>query len=85
MAQRRNPYVHPAPEKGMLNQAGNDGWSFDEYDDEGKERPRIVLPGEDRLSHEDRAKLAESRFGDLLEQAEGGPEKGREDEEAPKP
>lgn len=34
MAYRRNnPYVHPDPDKGMLNQVGNDGYSFDERDD----------------------------------------------------
>ena len=42
----KNPYVHPDPDKGMLNQASNDGWSFDEYDDEDKPTPKIVKPGE---------------------------------------
>lgn len=57
----RNPYVHPDADKGMLNQAGNDGYSFDERDDpEPAPVPDFGAAGDVRRKADGR------RFADLF-------------------
>jgi hypothetical protein len=51
-----NPFVHPDPSRGMLNRAGNDGWSFDEYDKDDDTPVEVVTP-------DDRAKRVTEELG----------------------
>lgn len=57
----KNPFVHSDEKNHMLNTAGNDGWSFDEKDDDYEESEEKVVitpavekpktPLEDWLAH----------------------------------
>lgn len=55
----RNPYVHPNAGKRMLNQAGNDGYSFDERDDPEPESDLGSAHGDGRMP-------LDRRFEDLF-------------------
>lgn len=55
----RNPYVHPDAGRRMLNQAGNDGYSFDERDDPEP----VLVPGSGRDGGHD---AAGRRFEELF-------------------
>ena len=46
----KNPYVHPDKENHMLNTVGNDGWSFDEKDDDYEEETEAVTTTEKKLT-----------------------------------
>lgn len=76
----KNPYVHPDPKNGMLNKVGNDGYSFDERDDDGP-APQVILPGSGRKNvpkperaaddvAEYRANMAKAYLGLSVEDAE---------------
>lgn len=55
----RNPYVHPDAGRRMLNQAGNDGYSFDERDDPEPESDLGAAHGDGRMP-------LDRRFEDLF-------------------
>jgi hypothetical protein len=57
----KNPYVHPDEKNHMLNTVGNDGWSYDEKDDDEEDLTETVAPADNR-SHSGISKAEFDQF-----------------------